>query len=512
MFKKKKKLSPIMTFILLTVVTIILSGLLHLFKVQAEYVTVNKATNGLLNNVVEVKNLFSTSGIKYIVTHAVSNFVGFTPLSILIIVLIGIGVLEKTGFLKTFFTLITKNSKKNTLTFLLVFVSLIFSLVGDIGFVIMLPIGALLFKYGRRNPFGGIIASFAALSFGSGINIFLNANDSSLLTLTLNAAKVIDNSYTIGIFFSLFIMIVLLVITSFVFTWITEKKIMPRLPRIDHEEDEEVVITNKELRGLIIGIAAGIVYVLLITYQIIPGLPLSGALLDHGADKYIDMLFGAKSLFNQGFIFIVTLLFAIIGFGYGFMTKTLKSSKDVVDSLGYSLDGIGNILVLLFFASLFISVFSESGIGEVITAGISGIVGNIKFTGIGLILVVILFITFANLVCPSSVTKWNILSGSVVPLMMNASISPELAQIVYSSADMITQGITPIFSFFVIYIAFLEKYNSEKDEMVTVGKGISYMLPYSLYIAIILCLVIVGWYMIGLPIGIGSYPGVMYGA
>ena len=206
MFKKKKKRSPIMTFILLTLITIILSGLLHLFKVQAEYVTVSKATNALINNVIEVKNLFSTSGIKYIVTHAVSNFVGFTPLSILIIVLIGIGVLEKTGFLKTFFTLITKNSKKNTLTFLLVFVSLIFSLVGDIGFVIMLPLGALLFKYGRRNPFGGIIASFAALSFGSGINIFLNANDSALLTLTNNAAKVIDNNYTIGIFFSLFIL------------------------------------------------------------------------------------------------------------------------------------------------------------------------------------------------------------------------------------------------------------------------------------------------------------------
>ena len=509
MLKKRKKISPIMAFIILTLATIVISGFLHLLNIQSEYVTVNKATGELVNNVVEVKNLFSTSGIKYIVTNAVDNFVNFAPLSTLIIVLIGIGVLEKTGFLKTFFTLLTKNSKKNTVTFILIFISLCFSLLGNIGFVVMLPIGALLFKYGRRNPFGGIISSFAALSFGTGINLFLSANDSSLLTLTLNASKVIDTSYEIGVFFSLFIMIVLLLATSFIFTYITEKKIMPKLPRYESEE-EEVVITNKELRGLIIGIGAGIVYALLIIYMIIPGLPLSGALLDSRADKYIDMLFGAKSLFNQGFIFIVTVFFAIIGFGYGLMSKTIKNSKDITESLAYSLDGIGSILVLLFFASLFISVFTESGIGEVFTAFVTGIIGSVKFTGIWLILITIVLVAIANLLCPDSLTKWTILSATVVPLFMNASISPEFSQLVYVAGDSITNGLTPIFVYFVIYLAFLEKYS--KGEMVSLRDSTKYMLTYSLYITIIFAVVLVGWYMIGIPIGIGSHPGVVYGA
>ena len=509
MLKKKKKISPILAFIILTLATIVISGFLHLLNVQSEYVTVSKASGELVNNVVEVKNLFSTSGIKYIVTHAVDSFVNFAPLSILIIVLIGIGVLEKTGFLKTFFTILTKNSKKNTVTFILIFISLCFSLLGNIGFVVMLPIGALLFKYGRRNPFGGIIASFAALSFGTGINIFLSANDSSLLTLTLNATKLIDNSYEIGVFFSLFVMIVVLLVTSFVFTYITEKKIMPKLPRYENEE-EEVVITNKELRGLIIGLGAGVLYALLIIYMIIPGLPLSGALLDSHADKYIDMLFGAKSLFNQGFIFIVTVFFAIIGFGYGLMAKTIKGGKDITESLAYSLDGIGNILVLLFFASLFISVFNESGIGEVLTASLSGIIGNIKFTGIWLILIVLVFVAIANLICPDSLTKWSILSATVVPLFMNASISPEFSQLVYVAGDSITNGLTPLFVYFVIYLAFLEKYN--KGEMISMRDSAKYMATYSLYITIIFAAILVGWYMIGVPIGIGSHPGVIYGA
>lgn len=509
MLKKKKKLNPIVSFIFLTFITIILSGILHLFNVQAEYSTVSKASDELVNNVIEVKNLFSTSGIKHIITNAVSDFVNFSPLSTLIIVLIGIGVLERSGFNRTAFTLMTKHSKKNTVTFTLILTCLILSIVGDIGYAIMIPIGALLFKYGRRNPLGGIIATFASLSFGTGINLFLSANDSLLLTLTLNAARTIDPKYNIGVFFSLFIMIVLLIVTAIVFTNITEKKIMPKLPSYDIDE-EEVVITNKDLRGLIVGIGLGIIYLLIIIYMIIPGLPLSGGLLDNSATIYIDKLFGANSLFNKGFIFIVTMLFAIVGFGYGFMAKTIKNNKDVTESLAYSLDNVGSIVVLIFFASLFINTFNESNIGQVIVASFTKIINGIKFTGVPLILIILVLIAISNLVCPNSVAKWSILSASIVPLMMNASISPEFSQIVYSAADTVTNGITPLFTFFVVYIAFIEKYN--KNNSTTIMGGIKYMTKYSIYSLIVWAIILVAWYMIGVPIGIGSTPGVVYGA
>ncbi len=510
MFKSKKKLSPIVTCILLTAIVIILSGFLSLLKVQAEYTTISKVTNELVNNVVEVKNLFSLSGFKHIFTTAVSGFINFEPLPLLIIVLIGIGVLEKSGFLEAFFTVLTKNTKKNTVTFILIFISLLFSLLGNIGFVVMLPLGALLFKYGRRNPQGGVIATFASLAFGSSINIFLTATDSTLLTYTLKAAHLIDANYKIGTFFALFIMIVMLIATAFIFTYITEKKIMPKLPRIEYEENE-FVITNKHLRGLIVGLGLGFLYFLIIVYMIIPGLPLSGALLDTSASKYIDMVFGAKSLFNQGFVFIVTVFFAIIGFGYGFMAKTIRHTKEVSESLSYSLDGAGNILVLMFFSSLFINAYQESNIGEVITALSSTIIGSLNLTGTMLIIVTLLIITITNIFCTNTVIKWSILSASMVPLFMNASISPEFAQIVYSAGDAITNGITPLFIYFVIYIALLEKYN-KNENIVTVFGSIRLVIPYSIYIALIWFVVIVGWYMIGLPIGISTFPGVIYGA
>ena len=508
MFKKKVKLSPIMTFIIMTIIVIVLSGFLHLLNIQAEYSTVNTVSNEVVNNVVEVENLFSTSGIKHIVTSAVNGFVNFEPLATLIIILIGLGILEKTGFMRSFFTILTRNSKRNTVTFILIFICLLFSILGNSGFVIMLPIAALLFKYGRRNPLGGIIASFASLSFGYGINVFLSSNDSSLLTLTINAAKTLDPKYKIGIFFALFIMVVLLIAISVVFTYITEKKVMPKLPRYEYDE-EALVITNKELRGLIIGLGLGIIYTLLVIYMIIPGLPLSGAFLDHSGERYIDMIFGNNSLFAKGFIFIVTFAFFLIGIGYGFMTKTIKNNKDVTDSLGHSLDDIGSIIVLIFFASLFINVFEESQIGTVIVASISKIVGGLKFTGAPLILITVLLVAIGNIFLPGSLSKWQILSAAVVTLFMNASISPEFSQVTYVAGASLTNGLTPLFLYFAVYIAFMEKYNN--GEMITLFGSTKYMVPYAVYISIIWILILIGWYLIGLPIGIGSFPGVIYG-
>jgi len=510
MIKSKIKLSPIMTLIILTFAVILVSGFLNFINVQAEYTSVNTVTSELANNVVEVRNLFSFSGFKHIVTTSVSGFVNFEPLSMLIIVLIGIGILEKSGFMKTFFTLITRSAKKYSLTFLLILISLMFSIVGDIGYVIMLPLGALLFKYGRRNPLGGIVASFASLSFGYGINILLSANDSSLLTLTLNAAKTVDVKYGISVFFALFLMIVVLFVTAIIFTNITEKKIMPKFNRYEHEE-EEFKVTNKELRGLVVGIGAGIIYLLIVIYMIIPGLPLSGALLDHNATRYIEMLFGNKSLFSQGFIFIVTMWFVIIGMGYGFMTKTFRNNKDISESLGHSLDGIGSIIILIFFASLLINVYEESNIGIVITAGISNIISGLTFTGPWLITISFLLILFANVFCPSSVVKWSIISGAMVPLFMNVSISPEYTQIIYTAADSVTNGITPLLIYFVIYIAFMEKYN-KSEGMITLFGSIKYMIPYASASFAIWFVVLIGWYLTGIPIGIHTLPGVTYGA
>ena len=508
--RKLKRFNPIFAFILLIIGTLILSQILSFVGVQAEYSTVNIVTTELTNNVVQVENLLSGHGIRYIATNAVSDFVNFTPFSMLILILIGIGMLDKSGFIKSFFTLITQSFRKNTLTFIIILLSIISSITGDIGYVIFLPLGALLFKHGRRNPLGGIVASFAGLSFGYGVNVFLSTTDTTLLGMTLNASHILQGNYTSNTLFQVLFMAIALIIISITFTIITEQVVMLELGKYEFEEIETlgaVKLTNRELRGLILGIGAGILFSLIIIYFIVPGLPFSGALLDSGAKYYIDKVFGTGSLFNKAYVFIITLDFFIIGLVYGLVAKTIKSSKDVTDGLAHSLDGIGSIIVLIFFASMFISIFKKSNIGLVITAGLSNIISNLNLTGLTLVIVLFVISLISSLFYTSLAMKWSVLSGITVPVFMNASLSPEFAQVIYMTGATSAWALSPLMAYYVIYLAFMEKYSNGE---VTLFGSAKYLVPYSLACICIWSILILIFYVSGLPIGIGTWPGVSY--
>ncbi len=502
---RKKKFSPIFMFLVLTLAVLVISFVLSIFGVQAEYTTINTYTNALQNNVVQVENMLSAEGLKYIVTNTVSNFANFEPLAMLIIVLMGIGVLEKSGFTKTFFTLITQNFRKNTITFVLILFGMISSLFGHIGFVVVLPLGALLFKYGHRHPLGGVIASFAGVCFGFSLNVFLTSTDTSLLMITQNAAHVIDSAYSIESMFQLFIMIVASVVGAILMTRVTEKTIMPMLGKYEFDEIEtlDVNLTNRELRGLILSIGAALIYLVIIVYMILPGLPLSGGLLDMNGTFYIDKLFGESSLFAQGFVFIVMFFFLVVGFVYGIVTKTIRSSKDMSESLRYSLDGMGYVLVLIFVASLFISIFNKSNIGTIIVVALTNLINTFNFGGLGLIIILFVISILGSLVYTGVVSKWQMMAGSVVPALMNASASPEMAQVVYTAGSSLGLAFTPVMAYYIVYIAIFDKYG--KSEASLLGP-IKYMRHYGLVMTIMWFIIILAFYITGLPIGVGTSP------
>lgn len=503
--KDRITLDPIMTLIILIVITLLISGFLALLGVQVNYNTIaNDVTLEYTQGLASVESLFSLSGLKEIFSTTVSNFVSFTPLSSLIIILIGIGVMEKSGFLKTAITLLTKKAKKKSVTFTLVLICLLSSIMGNLPYVVMIPLSALIFTYGKRNPYIGIISSYAALTAGTGISLVFTSIDSSLLKGTLLGAHILNPSYTIGTLSFIIIMAVAIILCALAITTITENYIAPRLPKYEFPESEiedDLTLTNKELKGLIFAGGAGLIYLLFFIYCIIPGLPLSGALLDYKEVFYIDKLFSATSFFSNGFVFVVTMFFVILGFFYGIGAKTIKNNKDLCDDLGHSIDGIGKTIVLIFFASVFISVFKKTNIGEVITAALVNI---LTIDGLGTFpLIIILFIisALATLVLPNSTFKWGIMAAIAVPALMDAGISPEFTQTIFRFGESVTMGLTPLFAYYVIYLAYLDKYNQDKKP-INLFKTLKYQLPYSIVIAIILLSLLIVWYIIGLPIGI----------
>lgn len=503
--REKIVLHPIMSFLILILITICMSGLLSLFDITSTYSTVNTKNYSLETTMVAVENLFSLRGIKYIFSNTVSNFASFTPLSMLLITLLGIGIMDKTGFLDTLFYVLTRKLRKNVVTFMLVLICILSSIVGDISYIVLIPISALLFKYGKRNPQAGIITAFASISSGIGLNIFLSSVDSNLLTYTTSAANILKEGYTINSASFFIIMIVAIIALSFIITNITEKNIIPRLGKYELDEEEEKYVSKKELKGLSISLIIGGIYLLIFIYNIIPGLPFSGNLLDYSQKLYIDKLFGYNSFFNSGFVFVITMLFFILGLVYGIATKKIKNQRDVCDDLSHSLDAMGKVLVLIFFASTFISILKYSNIGTLLTSTFAKIISTTTFTGLPLIILVFILTAISTLLLPASINRWAILSPVVVPVLMNSGISPEFAQIIFRAGESITYLLTPVMAYFVIYLAYMELYNQDKK-----GTGLfsslKHMIPYSLGNLAMWLIIIIIWYLVSIPLGIGASP------
>lgn len=505
-FREKIALHPIMTFVILIILTVCLSGILGYFDVGTTYREVNPTTQQYTDVEVKVDSLFNLAGMKYIFSNTVSNFVSFAPLSLLLIILMGIGIMDRSGFMQAFLTLITKYSNKYRVTFILILFSIIATIAGDVMCVIMIPLGALLFKYGKRNPTAGIISAFAGITCGMGANVFLNSIDSSLLTFTKSAASILDTTYTINIYGFIFIMAAAVIGLSVALTFITEKFVIPRLEKHEIDTDiEEYTVGRRELRGLIISLGAGILYLLFFTYNVIPGLPLSGNLLDPNQGLYIDKLFGYNSFFSSGFIFVATLLFVILGLSYGISTKKVKNNKEFSDFLGHSLDKVGRIIVLILFASAFIGVFKRTYMGNVFSGLLNNLLMSPDLSSLMLI-VILFFVSFLSTIfLPATVLRWSLLSGTVVPIFMNAGLSPEFAQLIFRAGESVSLGLTPMFAYFVIYLGFLSQYNnSEKNT--TIFQAIRYMLPYSIATFVVWATIILIWYLIGIPLGFATTP------
>ena len=104
---------------------------------------------------------------------------------------------------------------------------------------------------------------------------------------------------------------------------------------------------------------------------------------------------------------------------------------------------------------------------------------------------------------PGTVNKWTIMSAQVVPTFLSSGLSGEFAQVILRFGESVTLGLTPVFAYFIVYLAYLEKYSQEENAL-RLSTVIKYQVPYSIATGFILLVILVIWYLIGLPLGIGG--------
>lgn len=521
---KKREIHPITMFILLTLAVMVLSSILSAFKIQASYSTINSA-NQLENEAVSVVGLCNFDGIKSIISDAAKNFASFAPLTTLLVALIGLSVAHASGFIDTFIKRVTLRINNKTLTFLLIFFATISSIINEVGYVILIPLAALVFLANGRNPLLGIVAAFCGVAFGYGVTIFAGSMENNLLHYTQQAAYLVDANYHVALLSNLIAIIISTVAVSLVGTFIIENVVSKRVGRyhiyteeqnsetkeirlsdVEEEQQRKLEAEINEKKGLKNAYIVFFIFVLLFIYMIIPNLPGSGLLLDTNEKAYINQLFGGKSYFQEGFTHLVSLLLLSTGIAYAIGAKTIKNDKELIDKSSNYLKDIGQLCVLIFFAAQFIAVYKKSNIGLVITAFISSIIRDLPFGGIPLIVAVMILISISGLFVTTQTQKWAIFAPVVVPLFMQNNITPQFAQFVFRAADSMAKGFTPLLAYFVIYVGYLNIYNTEKDP-ITIKKAFHYVKPYYLIIGITWILIVALMYVTGISIGPGIKPG-----
>lgn len=510
MKKKKFRLHPALVFLILTICIMIISCIGSIFNLEANYYVVNKTTGDLTTQVVTINNLFNRTGLQYLISNMMNNFLEFAPLGNLIVGLLGIGVAYKSGFLNSLFKMIGEKIPRKILTFIVVLLGILFSCVFEVGYVILIPMAAILFMNLGRHPSAGICAAFSGITFGYGANFIINRLDSVLLEYTSKATTILDTAYDVNLYGNVIFTIISTFLLAYVGMIVTERFIIPKLGKYSFDEEEpspEVEVTKKERKGVIISLLASFVILLILVYCLIRGLPFSGLLLDLSKGSYVDVLFGEGSYFYQGAVTIFSFMLMFSSIIYGIRVKTIDDNRDIVDGMSYYLKDVASLLVLIFFAAQFCLIFKETNIGLFIVASFSELLNGMQLSGLSLVIITFLVVVVSTFFVPTASTKWAMLSPVVVPMFMQSSMTPEFAEAIFRAADSTMKGLTPIFSYFVILIGFLHIYNKRKNDVITITDAMSLMVPYTISFTILWIIIILAFYIIGIPIGAGT--GVM---
>lgn len=473
---------PATLFLIMAVIVALVSWWASAFDLQA--------THPATGEIIKVKNLLNADGIRWIYTNVEHNFVKFPPLGLVLVIMVGIGVAEGSGLFTVLVRQLVLGAPKRLITAAIIVAGIFSHLASEVGYVILIPLGAMIFHALGRHPMAGFAAAFAGVSGGFGSNFLIGSVDPILAGLSTSAAQIIDADININPMVNYFFMFTSAVMVTLVGTWITEKIIEPRLGTYGGTEKplEVEQLTAVEKKGLRWAGYGTLIFIALMAWTIIPE---DGLLRDPETGGIL------KSPFFSGIVVGLLLLFMIPGLIYGIIVKSIRNDKDVVKHMTHSMKGLGGYIVLVFFAAQFIYWFNYSNLGLVLAIDGAQFLSHIGFTGIPLILAFILLSAFLNLFMGSASAKWAIMAPVFIPMFMLLGYHPGFTQAAFRVGDSVTNVITPMMSYFALIVTYAQKY----DEKNGIGTIISLMIPYTVIFLIVWSVLITAWMLLGIPVG-----------
>ena len=486
---------PITLFFLFTVGIVILSAVCAWLGVSATGEVLDSQTLELREQTVTAVSLLSRDGIVYMLENAINNFTNFAPLGVVLVTMLGVGCAEGSGYLAAAIKKLVAVTPKKLITPSLVFLGVLSNVASDIGYVVLIPVGALVFTAYGRHPLAGLAAAFAGVSGGYSANLLIGALDPLLAGISTEAARMIQENFFVRATDNWFFMMASTALIVLIGTLVTDKIVEPRLGEFrpqGQEAEVSTALTPSQSKGLKIAtlvlllLAAGLTVAALLPHSLLRN-PETGSLT-------------TGSPFINGLILLIALLFFIPSVIYGRVAGIYKGEKDICSQLENNMSIMGGYIALVFIAAQFISFFNYSRLGTILALSGAEFLRSTGISGPLLMFLFILLTALVNLVMGSASAKWTILAPVFVPMFMMLGYSPALTQVAYRIGDSCTNLISPMMSYFAMVVVFAKRY----DRQAGIGTLISMMLPYSLLFLLGWSVLLVVWMVAGLPLGPGA--------
>lgn len=491
---------PAILFVWMSVILLVASAILSMMGVSVVDPRPEGAKGRGEDGMIYVVNLLNGDGLAKIVENLVSNFTGFIPLGTVLVALLGVGIAERSGMISAALRGLVMNAPPKMVTFVVVFTGIMSNTASELGYVVLIPLAAMIFHSLGRHPLAGLAAAFAGVSGGYSANLLLGTVDPLLSGISQEAARIIDPEYVVGAEANWYFMAVSTFLVSGIGYFVTEKIVEPSLGKYnpDDADDPSVLdtkverLTALEKKGLLWSGVSMLIFCLLLAWTIVP----ADGILRHPTTGLV-----AGSPFLHGIVVFIFVFFAIPGIVYGKITNTIKTNDDVVNAMSAAMSSLSMYIVLVFFAAQFTAFFNWSNIGSVMAVSGANLLNDIGLTGPLLLVGFILICAFVNLMLGSASAQWAITAPIFVPMLMLTGYAPEMIQAAYRIGDSSTNIITPMMGYFGLIMAVAIRYKKDTG----VGTLMSLMIPYSL-------LFLVGWtvlfciwvFVLGLPVGPGA--------
>ena len=442
-----------------------------------------------------IQNQLAPSALTQFMSVMVTNFAHFHPVGVVLVAMLGIGVAEHTGFINAGLRALMAVTARWLLTPMLIMVGIVSHSAVDAGYVLVIPLGGVLFYAAGRHPLAGIAAAFAGVSGGFSANFVPSALDPMLQGISQAGAQILDPNVVLNPLNNYFFTTVSSVLIIGLGWFLTDKIVEPRLQSNKLDGDLSDLPTmeplnDTERKGLRASLIAMGLSILLL---ILTSLPEGSAWRDGNG----SLATGAAPLMRS-IVPLIFLLFLIPGVVYGIVAGTVKTSRDLIAGMSKAMEGMGYYLVIMFFIAQFIYAFGQSNLGVLLALEGAELIRALALPAAVTIVGIVILTGFINLFVGSASAKWALLAPIFIPMLMQLGISPDLAQAAYRVGDSSTNIITPLMPYFPLVVVFCQRYVKSTG----IGTVTAMMLPYSATFIVLWTIFLLIYWAIGIPLGL----------